>query len=561
MSVSHANATTARRGGRWRWFVALIATVAMAVAGSGLVAFAQSGAPASRSAEWAPAGTPILVIGRMDMPGGQAEALAQALTAFPGFADPASFDMKLTEALDGMISEATEGRLTFSGEIQSFFGGEIGLALPNVMEAAMSGSDPDILVGISITDRPAAESFVALLTAGEDELGEEAYDSTTILSDEDVALAVTDGWILLSQTPELVKAGLDTLSGAQPSLAAQEGYAEAIARVPAGHLGAAYFDLTSFADLITLGMAASGGMGPAEDAITAQLLEQLPRDMVAYLAAGPSTITLQAFITPGEGTPAVTVGESDLATGFPAGTQLYVETRELGANIKNTVGQLLELMPEEEAQSMAPFEDMLGTDLASFLDFVGDAAIGAAIDEQGIWLGMIGEVTDEAVAQERVQRILTLVGLFGAGEESGVSVEQVDVGGVDVTVITLPVEEMGGAGLPIALPDRIAIAVTDGRLVLGTGEFVAATLELGEVDSLALDPGYVDAIGADTTNSGVLYANIGGLLTAVDPLMTMMVPEWPEIQPWVAGLDRLVAVGAADEDVISTRMTLHLEAQ
>ena len=41
--------------------------------------------------------------------------------------------------------------------------------------------------------------------------------------------------------------------------------------------------------------------------------------------------------------------------------------------------------------------------------------------------------------------------------------------------------------------------------------------------------------------------------------MSLMVPEWAEVQPWVSGMDRFVAVGRADGDVLSTRMSLYVD--
>ena len=47
MSTPAATISTGRRG-LWRWSVALVATVALVVSGSGLVVFAQSGAGESQ---------------------------------------------------------------------------------------------------------------------------------------------------------------------------------------------------------------------------------------------------------------------------------------------------------------------------------------------------------------------------------------------------------------------------------------------------------------------------------------------------------------------------------
>ena len=71
------------RRATWRWLVAGVATVLLVVSGTGLVAFAQTGAGAGHGPIFLPADTPIYVEARIDMPDGfeytQAE-VAQATT-------------------------------------------------------------------------------------------------------------------------------------------------------------------------------------------------------------------------------------------------------------------------------------------------------------------------------------------------------------------------------------------------------------------------------------------------------------------------------------------------
>jgi hypothetical protein len=159
-----------------------------------------------------------------------------------------------------------------------------------------------------------------------------------------------------------------------------------------------------------------------------------------------------------------------------------------------------------------------------------------------------------------VERILSIVRLFGAGmagdDGPSISVDEVEIAGTDVTTITLPVEEIAGDELPITLPDTISVAISDGTLLIGLGDFVETALTQAETDSLAASAGYVDALGDDTTNSGVVYANVGSLLSYLDPLLAMMAPEWQEISPYATALDRIVAVGSADDEVISARMSV-----
>ena len=143
--------TTASRRGPWRWFVALIATVLLVVSGSGLVVFAASGDAEAQGPEWVAAGAPVYVEARVDMAGGQGDAVAQMLTAFPLFADANSFELKMDEAFDGAIAGASGGAMTWTGDIESVVTGEMGLALPD-LESAVMGSEPTVLVGVAHSD-------------------------------------------------------------------------------------------------------------------------------------------------------------------------------------------------------------------------------------------------------------------------------------------------------------------------------------------------------------------------------------------------------------------------
>lgn len=557
MSSPAVTSTPGQRG-LWRWLVALVATVLLVVSGSGLVAFAQSGTGESRGPQFVPEDAVAYVEARLDLPGDQGDALPQFMTAFPGFADAASFGLKSDQLIDGLFEQATDGALTYSGELQDFLTGEMGLALTDI-ESAMNGDDPAIVIGIAISDRAAAQSFLDLMLAGRDDsdpLAEESYGSAQLISDDSTAVALTDEWILISPTVDEVKASVDILDGSAPSLAANADFVSAFSRLPAGRLGAAYMNLQSFGSILDMaGMMAAGQTGV--DMPTADLAAMLPTDMSAYLAAADDRMTLEAFITPGEGTPAIAVGESELATLFPADTQLYIETRELGTTVENALASLFQMMEEDAMEQVAPIESMLGEPLPTFLDFVADAGVGAGLSSDGLWLGIAAEVTDEEVAAERVERIMSIVRLLGSGADAGIAIDETTVGDTEVTVVTVPLDAaMASSGLPISVGDTISIAIDDGTLLIGTGDFVESALTGNSAGSLGASAGYTDALAGETVNTGVLYANVGSLLAAIDPMISMMVPEWADIQPYATALDRMIAVGTADEDVIGARMTV-----
>lgn len=575
--MSTPSAVSTSRRSVARWTVAAIATGALVVSGSGLVAFAQSGAGESQGPAFVPADAAGYVEARLDMPGGQAEAMAQLMTAFPGFADPGSFDMKVDELLSGLTAELgvalPEGDLF--GDVLT---GEIGLGLAD-LEGLMMGGEPSMIIGLAVADAEAATAVMdALIADSVEPVTESTYNGVTIHTDAGssppMSVALHGGWMVMGTGEEMVQASIDVLDGAAPGLADNESFVTAWGRLPDARLGAAYMDFAPFASFIDLAMMmAEGETGMAVP--TEDLAALLPLDMVASLAAENDRLHLEVMVTPGEGTPDVAVGESDLALSFPADTQLYLETRELGAYIQTALDQMAVLV---EAQDMSAMEDsvggmsdidmlfsedspitaMLGVPLPEFLDFVGDASVGAGLSSDGLWMGIAAEVNDAESAQERVTSLMTILRMaLLSGEETDIDIGTSEVAGVEVTTITLPMDQlMAESGLPMSVGNTIDVALTDDQLLIGLGDFVANAIVADPAGSLGSSAGYTDAIADDTTNTGVLYMNISSLLGALDPMLAMMAPEWEMISPYATGLDRMVLVGTADDEVLGSRMTV-----
>jgi hypothetical protein len=302
----------------------------------------------------------------------------------------------------------------------------------------------------------------------------------------------------------------------------------------------------------------SGQPGPA--AITDAMLSQLPQNMIAYLAAAPDGLTVQAFITPAEGGIIPAVGESDLATRFPATTQVYAETRDLGATFKNAVEGLMAQMGPDDRKDLDSIEGLLGVPLPQAFDFVADAAVGLSIDDSGLSIGAAGIVNDPEVASDRLQRLLGLVGLLASQSDAGVDVTEADVNGTTVTTIKLPTGDDGieAMGMPLGI-GSLSLALDGDTLLFGTGDFVTDALASDGSSSLATNEGYTSAIAGSTPNVGVVYADIGGLITTLDPLFSMAMDNWDDISPWLAPLDRFVGVGTVDDSVISARLTLYVD--
>jgi len=581
--MSTPSATAPSRRGLMRWSVAAAATAALVVSGSGLVVFAQSGAGESQGPQFAPISSVAYVEARLDLPAGQEEAVAQMLTAFPGFADPGSFDLKRDELLAMLAAEmgasAPDGDL-----IGDVFTGELGIALGD-LESAMMGAEPTLVAGLAVADAEAAGAMMEGLMAGSGEsTTESSYNDVTIYTDTmsspPMSLAMHDAWVLLGTGEGTVEGAIDVLDGNAPGLAQNEAFVTAWSRLPTPRMGAAWMDLTSLTGFVELaGMMAEGETGMALP--MGDLAGLLPKDMVASLVADTDRVTLDVMVTPGDDMPAEVLGVSLLSLAFPSDTQVYLETRELGASIETGLNSLAAILAEQEMMAAddpmdpsdpmamfmdpealfgeeSPFTDMLGAPLPELLDFVADASFGAGLSSDGLWVGMAGEISDKAAADERVSNILGLISFFAAMDETGeivVATEMVD--DVEVTNITLPIDAMlAEEGVPLSLGDTISVAVTDDILLLGLGDFVQSAILSDGTDSLGTSSGFLDALAGDTPNAGVMYMNISSLLDVLDPMLSMMAPEWSEIAPYAAGIDRMIVVPNADDEVVSARMTV-----
>lgn len=577
--MSSPAAATPMRARRavWRWSVAALATAALVVSGSGLVVFAQSGDGQSQGPQFVPADASAYVELRLDMPAGQGEAVAQMMTAFPGFADAGSFDMKMDELIGGLTAQM--GMAVPEGDlIGDVLTGEVGIALGD-LESAMMGGDPTIVLGMAAADAEAAGAMMEGLVA-QAGIGatESSYNDVAILTDPSssppMSLAMHDGWVLLASGEETMASVIDVLDGSAPSLADSEAFSGAWSRLPSARLGGAWVDLTSLTSVIDMAaMMAEGQVGMGLN--TADLVGMLPSDMTASLVAAEDRVTLEVLLTPGEGTPQMAVSESDLAMSFPADTQVYIETRELGASVQGALEQAVQLLAAQDAASDpmsgsglsdveallgedSPLTAMLGVPLPEFLDFMGDAGIGAGLSSDGLWLGIAGQVTDEAAAEERMSSVMTILRMLLMQEaDTGMSIETADVGGVEVTSINLPLDAMlAESGLPLSVGNNIDVALAGDKLLIGLGDFVESVILSDGSDSLGNSAGYTDALAGETVNSGVMYMDLGSLLTELDPMLSMMVPQWTELAPYASGLDRMVVVNSADDEFVRSRMTM-----
>jgi len=569
-SADRTSATRPR--GTLRALVAGFITAIMLVATLGVAVFAQTGATAP-GPTFLPATTLAYAEARLDLPGDQRDQLMAFLGHLPGFADPAAFDSKLDETVDQLLGGA-ESPISWSEDIKPWFGGQIMLGVPELPEmTGLSSGDTSeaissAVIALGVTDRAALDAALAkLLGSMDDDITTEDYGGTTVWTvgdddDSDTVLAPTDTLLLLSDDGDLIKNSLDVLGGSVPSLADDAEFQASIAALPADRVGAFVLDTAQLKD--TLGplleeqLAAQPEMAATAPQVLAAL-EMLPPSVTGYIRVDADHLTFRLDALAGESVPAMAVRSTDLASKMPADTIVYLESRDLGVAIQTLVEQLKPLLAEQgNDDALAQIEALLGTGLESYLDWVEDIAIGASISASGPSVGLVATVTDEAVAQQRIDSLMTLIRLVSASADpSPVEISQEDVNGVTVTTITLT--DASGMTQDLPVEGKLSVAVGDGHFFLGLGDFATGALSRDPADSLAASPGFTKALGAvGAENAGILYADVASALSFGTMLMGSDDREMfdAQIKPYAEALDFVVA--SLNQDALSSSTSLML---
>lgn len=540
-----------------RWAIALLVTIAMLVATTGVAVFAQTGS--SGGPTFAPASTVAWAEVRLDLPGNQEEQLAQLLGHLPGFADPAALDAKLDELLNQVVSEASDGAATWTGDIDPWSNRQFGLALLELpTSAAASPSDDDddddedddddsppaMVIGLGVKDRAALEARLATLLT-QKPVSTEQYAGATVTTVGDASYAVTDTYLLVAPDAADVKASLDVLAGTAPSLAEDPAYAAAAQRIPADRLGAVYFALSALRPLIESQLAGQPGMDAALD-----MLDQMPAWISGYAQAASDHLTLAFDMQAPASLPVPSMRETDLATRFPADTLVYLETRDLGRTVHTALEAVLAQVPADDAEQLDQIEQLLGAPLEQILDPVEDAALGLGFSAGQPQVGLAATLTDPAAAQTRVTNLLALVRLAGA--KAGLTAAESQVADTTVTTITLPPDTT-----VMGQPATVSVAVAGDRLYLGLGDFVEDALTQDGTTSLGSSERFQHAVAeAGTPNAGMVFVDLAGAQAVLESMGATDDDYQTDVKPWLDTLDYLIVSGTSDQDALSAKALL-----
>ncbi len=555
VSVERVGQPPTRRGGRWRWLAAGLATILVAVTVGGVLLFAkpQSGTP-SLASHYVPADSAMYVEINMDMPGDQHDRLASFMSRFPGFADQAAFDQKLTESLNRLVGSSDSG-LDWTTDVEPWFGGQIGMF-------SASRTSTSFGAVVAVKDRQQLQDVIdrkvdAASSTQQDYNGHTLWTYASV--PDQIAYTLTDNALVIGNGTAELQQALDAFDGRAANLAQNELYTQQLGQLHADRL-ATFYSNASFASP-ALDTPDVQSLLPAACSNQLSSLGGL-RSIGELRAEGDHmAMTTRVAWPSGSGLPMPANKNTGLADRMPANTLGYVEMRNAGAAAKVLVDGLLECMapasvdgtPQTDPAQM--FGQLLGTPLGDYFDFLDDAALGVTYTDGKIGGGIVASVDDETVASQRIDRLLGLVA-FGGATGLGITTDEVDHDGVKVTQITLA----GRAGDLPAM--SFSVAVSGGRLYAGMDDFVINALDRSASDSLSSNVAFQKVLGAGgSDNAGLFFIDLAGLRTAIETLIPEASrPSYDaEMMPFLAPLTSLASVSHADGDILVNDTYLYVE--
>lgn len=546
----------ARPRGLARWGVAFLTLAVVVGVVSVAAALLAAGAQGSAVRGWLPAATVAYLEIRADLPGDQRTKVGDILARFPGFADQASLDAKIDEALDRIL----EGSGTsWTRDVKPWLGGEIGFAVtaaafdvsklpaldPSDLDGPDLGQAPDdgAVALIGVKDGAAAEAWIAKQVDGEPRTETYAGGEITIVSGPlggPLAYAVRDDVLLLG--PEkTVRAALDTAGSS--AVATSASFAAALETAPNAYLGFGYVDGAAFLDAA---LDAAGPEAGLPQACLDQAVATVPDWFAGSLRADTDLLVFTATAPTVGDPPPAAASESAIAAHLPASTVVAIEIRDFGPGLVAGIDMLKEQLACDP--STAEMVDQLEQALAAIggvdalLGWSDDAALAVEVAAGVPGGGLAATVSDEAAAGRAIDQVRALLALAGAG--SGITVREESYGGGELLVVELPADvELAADAFP-----QLAVTAQDGIFVLGTLDFVKRVVDTEAVGSLASSATYQRAISA-AGGDGVsdVFVDVTALRLAIESMIPAdeRARYETEVQPFLVPFEAFAAVAEA----------------
>jgi uncharacterized protein DUF3352 len=578
---------TATSAPAWRFAVIGIVTalaVGIGVVVGALILDSRTSAIGS-GATYVPATAPLYVEVRLQPSEGQDAALREFLDRFPPI-EGVDLDEPLYGQLTAMLDDAlaeSGTTLSWSADVEPWFDGRVGFALFEFPDPTAVPVEPDaevlgtssgvVLIGVS--DRATAQSSIDRIIAESDApmtFSPQEHGGVTIQVDDEsgLAYALTDDQLLLAPTADDIVAALDAHAAGDTALSDAGSISAFTEALPDEWL---VFGIYDFTDALASALEGSAGASPGAEAMR-DLMEGQPLRGAMALTVEGDRVSVPVVSDPPGGSFAVTNADRGLADEVPGDALYYAEGGNVGDALSGLIGTLKEsaaAMPDGAAQ-LDMIDAALGGDLEEQVAWIGDAATAVGYDGEQPWGGVVIAPTDMEQARRTIDRLSSFAGLATLDPSIGITVEEREVDGVDVTTLTWqdpsaqtepPADEMPFA--PTALVAEWA--VTDDRVLIGVGDrFVERVIGLDRGDSLAQEPRYADAVAdlGGASNAGVTWVDLRGVRVALEGVIGEFDPASLEsyeadILPWLEPLDRLVTIARVDGDLMRSESVLLVE--
>jgi len=550
--------STAPPGGRRRRWLVALATVGLLAAATIVGAVVLVGAASdSTVARWAPPDALVYAEIRADLPGDQRAALGEFLSAFPGFADQASLDRKLTELYDRLVAAATDGEQSYGADIAPWFDGQLGVAagpLPTVTAlddpAALADRGRALAIA-TVRDASAATAWVRA-TASEAGVEVRAVDAagTELLllgpESQPAAVAVTDRVLLLGDETS-VRAAL--ARGGSGGLSAVTGYADAVDALGAPQAATVYLDGAAYLDWLTRLPASAEIAG-----LPADFADLLPAWMAGGLRIEPDALVVSNAMPHPSAVADIADARSELPGRLPASTVVLVDVHDVGrALVEGLAGQ-----PGADAQAMRQqLEEALRVvgGIEGLAGWMGETGLVVLADDTEALPGVVAIPTD-ATAAENLGRSLRNLATVGG-------LDPTDSSYAGVTVTTVDLAPLGAGGEPGSGPSELSWVVTDDLVVVGTtATFVKAVLDVQAGATLADEARFSDLLDrTGPLHRALVWADLDRLealaVAQLEPAERARFET--EIRPYLAPLDALIGVAERDGPLDRSRGLLVLD--
>ena len=293
---------------------------------------------------------------------------------------------------------------------------------------------PSAVVLFGVADSAAAQSSIDRILAESEFPGtfaEQQHAGTTIYVDEEsgAAYALTDDQLLVAPSADDIIAALDAHASSSTTLSEAGSRASLTAALP-----------DRMARLRHLRLHRSPGQRPRGSGVlgvSGDLLADQPMRGAMALTVEGDRVSLPMVSDPPSGPFAVTNAERGLADEVPGDALYYAEGGNVGASLGGIIGSLKESvgsMPEG-AEQLEMVEAALGGNLEDQVAWMGDVAMAAGYDGEQPWGGAIIVPTDMEEARRTMGQLSTFAGLATLDPSIGITVEERDVDGFEVTSV------------------------------------------------------------------------------------------------------------------------------